>query len=163
MSSRAAAAIMRAREAGVRLEPRPGGRLRMEADQEPSSELLAELRELKAEVLSLLLSGSAPAGSMGGIGGIAGNTDSPRPPMPPMPPMQPHPAVARATEGWCFRSPSWGDALDRPRPGDRCGCCSRGSSGGRWWSLREQPSGWCCWRCHPGDHVPEESRVMVET
>ena len=163
MSSRAAAAIMRARDAGVRLEARPGGRLRMEADREPPSELLGELRELKAEILSLLLSGSAPAGRIGGIGIMAGNTDPPRPPMPPMPPMPPRPAAARPAEGLCFRSPSWGDATDRPRPGDRCGCCSRGSTGGRWWSLREQPSGWCCWRCHPGDHVPEEGRVMVET
>ena len=47
-----AAAIERARAAGVRLEVRPGGRLRMEADREPSADLLAELRGLKADIIA---------------------------------------------------------------------------------------------------------------
>ncbi len=165
MSAKAAAAIERARAAGLRLVARPGGRLRMEADREPSADLLAELRGLKADVVRLLLAEAAlgkETGGIGVIGGIgAGGTTMP--PMTPMPPMPAHPETACPAAGRQFRSPSWGDADDRPRPGDRCGCCSRGARGGRWWSLRDQPSGWCCWRCHPGDHVAEERRIDVET
>ena len=68
-----------------------------------------------------------------------------------------------APEPMPFRLPSWGDPGDAPKPGDRCGCCGRHGTGGRWWSERAKPKGWRCARCHPGDHMPEAERFEVLT
>jgi hypothetical protein len=62
-----------------------------------------------------------------------------------------------------FRLPSWGDPADAPRPGDRCGCCGRHGSGGRWWIERAEPKGWRCARCHPADHLPDGAVIEVRT
>jgi hypothetical protein len=67
------------------------------------------------------------------------------------------------TEPLPYRLPAWGDPSDTPRPGDRCGCCGRRGSGGRWWIERAEPRGWRCARCHPGDHMPEAERFEVTT
>ena len=38
--------------------------------------------------------------------------------------------------------------------GEVCSCCA----GTRWWQEARNPSGWRCWRCHPGDHLRPEER-----
>ena len=43
------------------------------------------------------------------------------------------------------RGPSWADADDMPKPGDRCHCCH----GGTWWTESAEPAGWRCHTCHP--------------
>ena len=55
------------------------------------------------------------------------------------------PAVARSAHGRSARPPSWWDAQDTPREGDRCSCCRSGS----WWTAAAEPDGWCCSACHP--------------
>jgi hypothetical protein len=57
------------------------------------------------------------------------------------------------------RPVSWADATDEPTPGNFCSCCrSR-----RWWRETHKPSGWCCWTCHPPDHLPPEGVTEVTT
>jgi hypothetical protein len=68
-----------------------------------------------------------------------------------------------APEPLPFRLPAWGDPGDTPKPGDRCGCCGRHGTGGRWWREATAPRGWRCARCHPADHVPEAERFEVLT
>jgi hypothetical protein len=62
-----------------------------------------------------------------------------------------------------YRLPSWADPADTPKPGDRCGCCGRRGSGGRWWIERAEPKGWRCCRCHPGGYLAEGERFEVVT
>jgi hypothetical protein len=62
-----------------------------------------------------------------------------------------------------YRLPAWGDPSDVPRPGDRCGCCGRHGSGGRWWTERTTPKGWRCCRCHPAVHLPAGAVIEVRT
>lgn len=37
---------------------------------------------------------------------------------------------------------------------ETCSCC--GDT--RWWQEARNPTGWRCWRCHPGDHLEPEDR-----
>lgn len=37
---------------------------------------------------------------------------------------------------------------------EACSCCD----GTRWWREARNPTGWRCWRCHPGDHLRPEER-----
>jgi hypothetical protein len=57
------------------------------------------------------------------------------------------------------RPVSWADATDEPAPGDFCSCCK----GCRWWRETHKPNGWCCWTCHPPDHLPPEGVTEVTT
>jgi hypothetical protein len=54
---------------------------------------------------------------------------------------------------------SWSDATITPTPGARCRCCS----GNRWWCERDQPDGWRCAQCHPGNHLSADRRRDVVT
>lgn len=72
-------------------------------------------------------------------------------------------ALPPEPEALPFRLPAWGDPGDVPRPGDRCGCCGRHSSGGLWWIERAEPRGWRCCRCHPPVHLPAGAVVEVGT
>lgn len=191
----AAAAIERARAAGLRLAATGAGTLRLEADAEPPADVLADLRRHKAEVLALL---RAPAGSgataagAGSIGPIGRMGAGPEP-MRPMRPMglgtealvpdrmsgrvaeseradaaEPEPEAApgdasEAGDALPYRLPAWGDPSDTPKPGDRCGCCGRHGSGGRWWCERAEPRGWRCARCHPAVHLPAGAVIEVVT
>jgi hypothetical protein len=57
------------------------------------------------------------------------------------------------------RPVSWADPMDSPTPGNFCSCCrSR-----RWWCEARKPTGWCCWTCHPPDHLAPEQVVEVRT
>ena len=76
---------------------------------------------------------------------------------------EPEPDGGMPPEPLPYRLPSWADPADTPKPGDRCGCCGRRGSGGRWWIERAEPKGWRCARCHPGDHMPEAERFEVAT
>ncbi|USQ71799.1 hypothetical protein [Roseomonas sp. TAS13] len=42
----------------------------------------------------------------------------------------------------------------RPPRVEACSCCG----GTRWWQEARNPTGWRCWRCHPGDHLRPEER-----
>jgi hypothetical protein len=179
----AAAAIGRARAAGLRLAATDAGALRLEADAEPPADVLADLRRHKAEVLALLrASGGSGAMAAGGksIGGIGGPI-TPMTPMPQAPEaLAPDRMLGRVSAReraeaagpddapeplpLPFRLAAWGDAADAPRPGDTCGTCSRRAPrGGRWWCEATAPKGWRCSRCHPGDHIPEAERAEVLT
>ena len=57
------------------------------------------------------------------------------------------------------RPPSWSDAREVPTEGARCTCCF----GGRWWCEASDPHGWCCWNCHPPDHLLPEAVMEVRT
>jgi hypothetical protein len=57
------------------------------------------------------------------------------------------------------RPVSWADATDEPAPGDSCSCCK----GCRWWRETHKPTGWCCWTCHPPDHLPSERVTEART
>ncbi|WP_147290859.1 hypothetical protein [Roseomonas gilardii] len=37
---------------------------------------------------------------------------------------------------------------------EACSCC--GCT--RWWQEARNPTGWRCWRCHPGDHLKPGER-----
>jgi hypothetical protein len=57
------------------------------------------------------------------------------------------------------RPPSWSDPAVLPSPGCCCSCCD----GQRWWTEAHGRGGWCCWTCHPGDHLRAEQRREVRT
>jgi hypothetical protein len=54
---------------------------------------------------------------------------------------------------------SWSDATITPTPGARCRNCS----GNRWWCEYDQPDGWRCAACHPGNHLSVDRRRDVTT
>jgi hypothetical protein len=54
---------------------------------------------------------------------------------------------------------SWSDATITPTPGARCRCCN----GNRWWCERDEPDGWRCSTCHPGNHLSADRRRDVTT
>ncbi|OZB39545.1 MAG: hypothetical protein B7X48_08840 [Acidiphilium sp. 34-60-192] len=54
---------------------------------------------------------------------------------------------------------SWADASLVPTAGARCRNCK----GNGWWCERDQPRGWRCSTCHPGDHLPADRRRDVVT
>jgi hypothetical protein len=57
------------------------------------------------------------------------------------------------------RPVSWADTADMPVPGCFCSCCrSR-----RWWTDTRNSRGWCCWTCHPPDHLSADAITEVTT
>jgi hypothetical protein len=42
----------------------------------------------------------------------------------------------------------------RARRVETCSCCG----GTHWWQEARNPTGWRCWRCHPGDHLKPGER-----
>jgi hypothetical protein len=62
------------------------------------------------------------------------------------------------------RPPSWANPSAVPMQGAWCSCCSRHEqAGGRWWREAVNPSGWCCWTCHPPDHLSPDAVVERRT
>jgi hypothetical protein len=57
------------------------------------------------------------------------------------------------------RPVSWADPMDRPTPGSFCSCCRSH----RWWCENHAPTGWCCWTCHPPDHLPRGAVIRIRT
>jgi hypothetical protein len=69
------------------------------------------------------------------------------------------PSEAADTPTPVQRPVSWANPMDRPAPGSFCSCCrSR-----RWWSETHRSSGWCCWTCHPPDHLPLDAVIQIRT
>jgi len=151
----AALTLRRLEEAGVRLSV-DGEILRLRG-QQPEPALLAEAKARKAELIRLVAGREAEeieereaiqAEAMVG---------------------RPGPEHRRQVEGLIAsalqRPPSWADAASCPAPGSYCGCCGRfdAKPSGRWWRERENPSGWCCWSCHPPVHLQADEVVEVRT
>lgn len=62
------------------------------------------------------------------------------------------------------RPTAWADPTLRPPPGAWCSCCGRFErKGGRWWTERENPTGWACATCHPPVHLAPETIEEVMT
>jgi hypothetical protein len=57
------------------------------------------------------------------------------------------------------RPVSWADPMDRPTLGSFCSCCRSH----RWWCETHKPTGWCCWTCHPPDHLPQDAVMQIRT
>lgn len=55
--------------------------------------------------------------------------------------------------------PAWSDTTMSPSLGARCRLCA----GASWWCERDQPKGWRCGQCHPGDHLPAHMVREVRT
>lgn len=69
-------------------------------------------------------------------------------------------AEGRPAESVLIAMPvSWADATLIPTAGARCRNCA----GNRWWCERDQPKGWRCSTCYPGDHLPVDRRRDVAT
>ncbi len=54
---------------------------------------------------------------------------------------------------------SWAQPTVLPAFGYQCSCCG----GQRWWSKTVNPTGWCCWICHPPGHLPQDAVREVRT
>jgi hypothetical protein len=134
----AAAVLARARAAGLAVEAR-GDRLHLRG-QEPTPDLMADLRQHKPALVRLLTGedhAEAPTPA----------SPSPTPP-PPSPTTRPS-SAARMLTGLMHaslqRPPAWpgGDVL--PSPECFCSCCH----GRAWWAESVEPKGWRCSTCHP--------------
>jgi hypothetical protein len=154
-----AALLARAIASGLTLTA-IGDRVRWRGPK-PTPELLCELAEHKVELLKLL-SGIDPPQDAARPASHISITQEPSPE--PERADQRFPAHdAHLVGGWQYqilrRPPSWSAPTDEPQVGAVCSCC--GSS--RWWRETHKPSGWCCWTCHPPDHLPSEGVTEVRT
>jgi hypothetical protein len=155
----AAALLARAVASGLTLTPN-GDRLRWRGPK-PTPELLRELAEHKAELLNLLSRGDPPQVGGSPVSHISITEESS---FEAEQAYQRFPAhTAHLVGGWQYQilrsPPSWSDPTDEPQVGAVCSCC--GSR--RWWREIHKPSGWCCWTCHPPDHLPSKGVTEVRT
>jgi hypothetical protein len=154
-----AALLARAAASGLTLTAN-GDRLRWRGPK-PTPELLRELAEHKAELINLLC-GDAPPHE---VGTPASHKSVAQEPSPGLDRTQQRLSGhdAHLVGGWQYpilrRPPSWSDPTDEPQVHAVCSCC--GSR--RWWRETHKPNGWCCWTCHPPDHLTAGQVVEVRT
>jgi hypothetical protein len=150
----AALTLGRLEAAGV-LVIREGESLRLRGAK-PEPILLEEARIYKAELLRLLAEREAEDAAE-----RAAIQDEPQATLPEA---EHRRVIAGYVSAAQQRPPSWVGQASIPSFGSYCGCCSRQSRrGGRWWREAVNPSGWCCWACHPPVHLPPEGVVEVRT
>jgi hypothetical protein len=53
----------------------------------------------------------------------------------------------------------WSDDTVVPPDGCIFTCCKSQ----QWWRERDVSKGWCCWTCHPPDHLPRNGFIGVTT
>jgi hypothetical protein len=155
----AAALLARAVASGLTLTAN-GDRLRWRGPK-PTPELVRELAEHKVELLNLLY-GDAPPQEAGTPASQKSVAPEPCPEL-----EWTHQRLpghdAHLAGDWQYpvlrRPPSWSDPTDEPQVRAACSCC--GSR--RWWCETHKASGWCCWTCHPPDHLTAEQVVEVRT
>lgn len=132
----AAAAIMQAEAAGVRLRL-DGATVRVDAARSPPSTVLGDLRRHRDEVVALLaarLAGAAPARPTSDHDAPVRDPTAADFAAPPLPdPAAPDPLAAGLLRSAGQLPPSWSDPDMTPWPGAWCGCCGRHQRrGGRW-------------------------------
>lgn len=138
--SLAALLLDRLHAAGIEVSAVPGSlRLRCPMPLSPELHTLVAQHRIELKVILAVRAGASPAHCA------------------PADPLEDH----RAELG---RLPSWSDPKAVPPPAAWCRCCNRFKrDGGRWWCERVQPSGWCCWMCHPPDHLAPDQIVERRT
>jgi hypothetical protein len=172
----AAAALARAREAGVQLRLRPDGTVEVEADAPPPAALLDELREWRDQVAALLAEQAITPEPDASEPGVVWNDHERQalaayyaePPTPqPYLPSDRDQLRAGLLIASRMRPSAWSDPTP-PTRGCWCAYCGNPQSGGRWWRPRNSRSdglapgeGWRCQTCRP---IPPGCAVeVVET
>ena len=156
-----------------------GGALHLSPASAIPTDLLADLRARKADVLALLTSreGEAnhgpPTPHLASVtkartgDGPEGEPPSSRPLAQPLPAslakIKPTPAdhavLAAYRRAAQMRPNSWADPNARPSLGCFCGYCR----GQQWWCERAEPKGWRCRVCHPPDGLDVDHILDVRT
>jgi hypothetical protein len=152
-------ALARAEAAGVRLQLRPGGTVRVEAAELPPADVLADLRQWRDHVARLLTAREGQhAPDHDDLEGQAmAQHDAASPSARPHRPPDSDPLRDGLLLASRMRPPAW-SADTPPSRGAWCGCCGchAPKAGVRWWQplhsrsdgLRLGP-GWRCWIWHP--------------